>query len=125
LLDRLQAHGARLGLLTGNMQGGARLKLGATGLLDRFDFGLSAFAEDGFDRTELAEAARRRCGEGALTVVGDTVADIECARHIDARVLAVSTGPQEHVRLERARPDRLEADLTESDAIADWLLAPH
>jgi phosphoglycolate phosphatase-like HAD superfamily hydrolase len=57
--------------------------------------------------------------------VGDTVADIECARHIDARVLAVATGPQEHARLERARPDRLEVDLTESGAIADWLLAPH
>mgnify|MGYP001827324909 FL=1 len=125
LLDRLQTCGARLGLLTGNMQGGARLKLGATGLVDYFDFGLSAFAEDGFARTELAEAARRRCGGGTLTIVGDTVADIECARHIGARVLAVSTGPQEHAQLEQARPDRLETDLTANDAIADWLLAPH
>jgi phosphoglycolate phosphatase len=106
------------------MRGGARIKLGAAGLLERFDFELSAFAEDGFARTELAEAARKRCGEGHVAVVGDTVADIACARHIGARVLAVSTGAQEHAQLESARPDRLEADLTASAAIADWLLAP-
>ena len=80
LLDALDARGARLALLTGNMRGGACIKLGAAGLLDRFDLDLSAFAEDGFARTELAEAARRRCGEGDLVVVGDTVADIDCAR---------------------------------------------
>ena len=44
LLDRLEARGARLALLTGNMRGGARIKLAAAGLVERFDFALSAFA---------------------------------------------------------------------------------
>jgi len=124
LLDSLRARNARLGILTGNMRGGACLKLRAAGLLDRFELELSAFAEDGFARTELAEAALRRCGGLPLSIVGDSVADIECARHIGARVLAVSTGPQEAAELEAAQPDWLVPDLTRSDAIADWLLAP-
>ena len=44
LLDALDARGARLGLLTGNMRGGACTKLAAADLLERFDLDLSAFA---------------------------------------------------------------------------------
>ncbi|MHC4548368.1 MAG: HAD family hydrolase [Planctomycetota bacterium] len=122
LLDALQAHGARLALLTGNIRSGAEVKLDAVGLRERFDYRRSAFAEDGEERLAIAAAARRRCGDGPLIVVGDTVADIRCARHIDARVLSVTTGPEPEKDLRAAGPDRLAADLSATDDLAAWLL---
>jgi phosphoglycolate phosphatase-like HAD superfamily hydrolase len=124
LLDRLRDGGARLGLLTGNIRGGAKIKLEAVGLLDRFDLSLSAFAEDGERREEVAEAARHRCGDGAIWIVGDSINDIRCARHVGAPVLVVTTGPQSRELLDGGRPDRLVDDLSATDEIADWLLAP-
>jgi len=120
LLDALRGHGVRLGLLTGNVREGARIKLGAVGLLDHFDLSLSGFAEDGVERTEIAAAARRRCGDAPLTVVGDTVADIRGARHIGARALAVCWGFEEEAALAAAGPDRLVNGL--GPELVPWLL---
>jgi len=123
LLDALGRAGAQVALLTGNLRAGARMKLEAVGLAGRFDWALSAFAEDGEARTAIAAAARRRCGEGPLTVVGDTVHDITCARHIGARVLCVATGAHERDQLRAAEPDRLVDDLSATADLAAWLLA--
>ncbi len=123
LLAELELRGARLGLLTGNLRGGAIIKLRAAGLLGHFDFAISAFAEDGDPRNEVAAAARSRCDGAPVVVVGDTVADITCARHIGARVLAVMTGAHGEGELRAAEPDLLVDDLTATDALADWLLA--
>lgn len=120
LLDALRARGARLGLLTGNVREGAEIKLKAIGILDRFDFGISGFAEDGVARTEIAAAARGRCGDASLVVVGDTVADILGARHIGARVLAVAWGFEEEATLLAAGPDRLVTAL--GPELLPWLL---
>lgn len=87
-----------LGLLTGNWQGGARLKLGALGLEEHFAFG--AFGDDGVERHELppfALARARALDLGDLEarqmlVVGDTLEDVRCARHHGIPVLAVATG---------------------------------
>jgi len=123
LLDALEAHGHRPGLLTGNLRAGAEIKLAAAGLKDRFDYARSAFAEDGDGRLEIAAAARRRCGDGLLTVVGDTLADIRCARHIGARILSVATGPESAEQLQEASPDRCVPDLSATDDLCEWLLA--
>jgi HAD superfamily hydrolase (TIGR01549 family) len=121
LLDALRERGARLGILTGNVREGARIKLGAIGILDRFDLSISGFAEDGIERTEIAAAARRRCGDMPLTVVGDTVADVRGARHIGARALAVTWGFEERDALAASGPDRLVSGL--SPELLPWLLA--
>jgi HAD superfamily hydrolase (TIGR01549 family) len=120
LLDALRGHGVRLGLLTGNVRAGAEIKLRAVGILDRFDFAISGFAEDGVERTEIAAAARGRCGDASLVVVGDTVADIVGARHIGARALAVAWGFEEEATLLAARPDRLVTAL--GPELLPWLL---
>ncbi len=87
-----------LGLLTGNIRLGAQIKLGHYQLWDRFRMG--AFGDDDEDRNQLAVIAREQ-GERILRrklpgedilVVGDTPRDIECARAIGARALAVATG---------------------------------
>jgi phosphoglycolate phosphatase len=123
LLDALAARGSKPALLTGNLRAGAEIKLGAAGLRDRFDYPRSAFAEDGDERLEIAAAARRRCGDHPLTVVGDTRADIRCARHIGARVLTVATGPEDLEQLQAAAPDRCVPDLSATDDLCEWLLA--
>ena len=87
-----------LGLLTGNILLGARIKLGHFRLWDWFTMG--AFGDDHEDRNQLAAIARNRgtalrqeklTGEQIL-VIGDTPKDIECAAAIGARCVAVATG---------------------------------
>lgn len=87
-----------LGLLTGNISLGARIKLGHFGLWDRFETG--AFGDDHEDRNQLARIAcaraRSRLGDDLsgdeILVIGDTPRDVECARAIDAKALTVATG---------------------------------
>lgn len=87
-----------LGLLTGNWQGGARIKLGALGLYDYFAFG--SFADDGLDRRELPPVALDRAREHTgrefapheAVIVGDSPLDVDCARAHGIPCLAVATG---------------------------------
>jgi phosphoglycolate phosphatase len=122
LLDALDEKGQRPALLTGNLRAGAEIKLAAAGLKDRFDYARSAFADDGDGRLTIAAAARRRCGSDPLTIVGDTLADIRCARHIGARILSVATGPETAEQLQAAAPDRCVPDLSATDDLCSWLL---
>jgi phosphoglycolate phosphatase-like HAD superfamily hydrolase len=95
--------GALVGLCTGNVAGGARVKLGR-GDLDRF-FGWDAaapngFAEDGEARERIVAAVLERAARLAgdrftsrdALVVGDTPRDIAAARVHGVPVLAVATG---------------------------------
>jgi len=101
----------RLGLLTGNIGLGARIKLGHFGLWDRFETG--AFGDDHEDRNQLARIARARARkrfgdelrDDEILVIGDTPRDIECARAIDAKVLAVATGSYTLDELRAHKPE--------------------
>ena len=101
LLDWLATRtGVELGLLTGNYEPVARLKLRRAGLGRHFPSGMGAFGSDSEDRTMLPAIARRRAGTvGApyprerTVVIGDTPRDIACARADDVRCVAVATGP--------------------------------
>ncbi len=100
LISGLQnsAHPPVLGLLTGNIRLGAEIKLRHYGLWDSFRSG--AFGDDHEDRNQLAAIARdrgslllgRRLQGEEILVIGDTPRDIECARAVNAQVLAVGTG---------------------------------
>lgn len=100
LLDGLRAlpNPPLIGLLTGNVRLGAALKLAAHDLAAPFVFG--AFGDDHGERNVVAAVARDRAARllgrsldgPEIVVVGDTPADIECARAINARCLAVATG---------------------------------
>jgi phosphoglycolate phosphatase-like HAD superfamily hydrolase len=101
LLEQLsRREDRRLGLVTGNYEAIARLKLRRAGIGHWFDGGVGAFGSDAEDRTELPGIARRRAGApGApyprerTVVVGDTPRDIACAHADGARCVAVATGP--------------------------------
>lgn len=123
LLDALSEADASLGLLTGNLRASAKIKLDAIGLWERFDLAISAFADDGGKRVEVAEAARQRHVGGPLVIVGDSIADAEAARHIGARVLLTATGPQPRELLDGTGADLIVDDLSQTEEIAHWLLS--
>lgn len=102
------------GLLTGNWAEGARHKLEAVGLWERFAFG--AFGDDAEDRNRLVPVALRRARERGLdpqrvVVVGDTPHDVACARAGGAVAVAVATGWSSREELVDAEPDLLLDDL--------------
>ena len=84
-------------LLTGNVAGGAEAKLRHYGLWEFFAETGGAFSVEGSDRPSIARAARALLSEGHdaedTYVVGDTPHDISCGKHIEARTVAVATGP--------------------------------
>lgn len=112
-----------LGLLTGNIETGARLKLAATGLLDYFS--VAAYGSDGLTRRDLPPVALARArrlqgrafrGKEAV-VIGDTPADIDCGAHHGLRTIAVATGRHGVVELARHGPDFTFADLSDLAAV--------
>ena len=128
VLDQLQARSDdHLGLLTGNIQAGARTKLRHFGLWDLFQFG--GFGDEHTSRDDVAEVALSNACEHLsqqvdpqdVIVVGDTVHDIRCAKAIGAKAVAVATGGVSSSDLEAARPDVLLDDLAPSDSLRQLL----
>jgi len=118
LLDHLQSQGqVVLGLLTGNIREGARLKLGHYNLYHYFAFG--GFGDRHLDRDDVARealaAVHQHCNGTArleqIWVIGDTPLDIRCARAIGARAVAVATGWHSEEELTEHEPDLFLRDL--------------
>ena len=115
------------GLVTGNMEGGARRKLGAAGLAGRFGYG--AYGSDSERRDDLPPIARERAQRrydrsfdmGMAVVVGDTPEDIRCARANGARALAVSTGRHSVEELREHGPDAVFEDLSDTFRVVRML----
>ena len=87
-------------LVTGNFEPIARLKLERAGLGHHFAEGQGAFGSDHEDRAALPSIARHRAAVNGrphprerTVVIGDTPADIACARADGVRCLAVASGP--------------------------------
>jgi phosphoglycolate phosphatase-like HAD superfamily hydrolase len=113
-----------LGLLTGNIEPGARIKLREAGLDGYFTVG--AFGSDDEIRNHLVPVARERArarwgddfpGERTI-VVGDAEADVLCARAGGARAVAVASGWTERERLAALSPDVLLDSLEPPAALA-------
>ncbi|MBN9418332.1 hypothetical protein ABS71_10435 [bacterium SCN 62-11] len=130
LVDLLHGHPElRLGVLTGNLEVTARMKLDLFGFNRYFPIG--AFGSDCADRNRLGpialERARRHYGcdfQPAQTwFVGDTHHDIQAARACGSRVLAVATGSYTRDRLMEFLPDHCLEHLEESDKVLELLLA--
>jgi len=98
-------------LLTGNTRAGARAKLTYYDLAHFFDDG--AFAEDTGARATIAARALELAqqagpvGEETIFVIGDTPHDIECAKAIEAKTIAVATGGYSVEELRPYNPWRL------------------
>jgi phosphoglycolate phosphatase-like HAD superfamily hydrolase len=114
-----QKKDALVGLLTGNIRAGARIKLGHFGLFHHFvvgGYGDKHLCRDDVAREALAEVHNHLNGSFQLDrvwVIGDTPLDIRCARAIGARVAAVCTGWHRREELAAAQPDLLLTDLSD------------
>jgi phosphoglycolate phosphatase-like HAD superfamily hydrolase len=126
LLDRVEAGGepVLLGLLTGNVAKGARMKVDAAGLaFDRFRVG--AYGSDHWERRELPAVAMERAREltgvdyqgKEVVIIGDTPFDIACGEHLGVRTIAVATGGHPAEELAACNPDYLFGDLSDVDAV--------
>ena len=94
-LERLEAAGHRLALLTGNPEPVARARLERLGLARHFPAGQGAFGCESESRGELIALARARAGDWAAdrTVeVGDTAVDVSSAGEAGIRSLRVGLG---------------------------------
>lgn len=124
VVDLVRALAARpdtlVGLLTGNIEAGARVKLAPTGLWPLFRVG--AFGGEHVERRRLAPVARARAEAlvGAplpfarVTIIGDTPHDVDCARACGARAVAVATGFYAAEELAASAPDHLFQDFADT-----------
>lgn len=129
LARALHAEGAAVGLLTGNYEPTARIKIAAAGYEDAcFPFG--AFGRDGPSRRHLTPVARERAARhhgrdfdcARTVVIGDTPLDIDCAQAHGCRAIAVATGPFPRVTLAEAGADLAVDDLSDTARLLDWIL---
>jgi len=99
LLQDLEESGDSLvGVLTGNGPRGAEIKLRHFDLWHRFELGV--FGDQHQDRTDLARTAARMLQDHRggtveceqICIIGDTPADVACARAIGAQAIGVATG---------------------------------
>ncbi len=118
-----------LGLLTGNVEPGARIKLKAAGI-DPDRFKINAFGSDHEHRPELPAIARRRAGESLgielagerLVVIGDTPADIECGRSLGARAIGVASGHYTVEQLQAHRPYAVFPSLADTGKVLETIV---
>lgn len=118
LLDRLLEDGVLLGLVTGNIEAAAHIKLARAGLNRFFSFG--GYGSDSADRTEVTKAALQRgelvsggkLGNGACISVGDTPRDIKAGHGAGIKVVGVATGSYSVDQLEQAEADWALVDVT-------------
>lgn len=98
LLPRLAGEGVLLGIVTGNIESAAHLKLARGDLARYFSFG--GYGSDSSDRTALTARAIERGGEivggpldrKATIAVGDTPRDVKAGHGAGIRVVGVATG---------------------------------
>jgi phosphoglycolate phosphatase-like HAD superfamily hydrolase len=118
-----------LGLLTGNHQKTAALKLGAAGYdIDQFKIG--AYGHESADRALLVGLARdrafklvgKRFAPEDIVVLGDTARDIVGAKDASVRSIAVATGTDDLDMLRAAKPDHLFSDFKDTQALLDAIL---
>ncbi len=111
-----------LGLLTGNIERGAMIKLEAFGLAQFFEAG--AFGDHDSDRNKLLpralEALREKRGIEVdfrqCVVIGDTPRDVECSKPYGAYAVAVATGPYSYHDLSAVGADVVFHDLSDTDS---------
>jgi phosphoglycolate phosphatase-like HAD superfamily hydrolase len=118
-LRQLSRAGHLLGIITGNGDGAAFVKLSRGDLMRWFTFG--AYASAGADRPAIVRRAVERAEAmfGAdvpntdIFVIGDTPLDIQAAHAVDCTAIAVATGHYDAAALRAAGADHVLETLEE------------
>ncbi len=122
LIRELKKMGIKVGLATGNLEEGARIKLQRAGLWDEFEFG--GFGSDSEDRAELTriavERSRLRDVEPQqVLVVGDSPAEYYAAAMNGYKVALVSTGWTSWNELNGLLPNYIFEDFSDYEGVID------
>ena len=119
-LDLLESREAIIGLATGNLEIGARIKLQRGDLWHRFGFG--GYGSDAHERADLVRVAiargherggGRKFAREEIFVIGDTPRDIAAAHAAGATAIAVATGIYDLETLKKAGADAAYPTLKE------------
>ncbi len=129
LIEALDAEpDVALGLVTGNIIRGARVKLGSVGLAECFEVG--GYGSDHAVREYLPAIALERAFEAwgvrfppeSAVIVGDTPRDVECGKHEGTRTVAVATGRIPREQLEATGADAVFDDFSDVGSVIEVLL---
>jgi phosphoglycolate phosphatase-like HAD superfamily hydrolase len=116
-----------LGVITGNIDLIGKWKLERSGLASVFSLGL--FGNESEDRGKLAgkafERAKETCGveftPAQVTVIGDTVRDVQCGKAIGAYTIAVNMGGEDALdQLRAENPDMAVPTLADEKVYAHF-----
>ena len=116
-----------LGIETGNLEAGARLKLERGGI-ERF-FSVGGYGSDSTERTEIVRFAIERAQElhyddiprESIYVIGDAPQDIIAGRNLGVNTIAVCTGHTEPDTLLAESPSCMLADLTDIKSFVQYI----
>lgn len=117
-----------IGILTGNPQSTARIKLQGAGF-NLTDFAIGAYGDESSVRSELVgfaiERASEFCGcqlDGQqIVIVGDTVRDVAAGKTVNALTIAVATGGDPIEKLQGSEADYVFEDLKNIPKIIDLM----
>lgn len=120
--------GVILGLLTGNIEPGARIKLGPHDMNRFFAFG--AFGSDAQEREHLPPIAVERAQQlhghkfdpRDVVVIGDSIYDVRCGIPHQATTIAVATGHTSADKLRDENPDHFFDSLEPEGAVLSAIL---
>jgi phosphoglycolate phosphatase-like HAD superfamily hydrolase len=112
-----------LGLVTGNLQTGAALKLSSAGI--PWDPTVGGYGSDHEERDRLPGIAVHRAwghwghrfAPDQVVVIGDTPRDVQCGRVHGAQTLAVATGRYSMEELRVTGADWVLPDLSETETV--------
>lgn len=118
-----------LGLLTGNVERGARMKLSRFELNHFFPMG--AYGSDSANRMDLPAIAARRAHKhfniefvpAEIVIIGDAINDVLCAKGYGAKSIAVNTGRTSWEDLERHQPDYLFKNLGDTNIVVQAIFS--
>ena len=120
-LSYLKLRQARIAVVTGNLEGPARLILERSGLRHFFDF---VSCDDGeSSRKQIVQRAltmaQERYAVQRVIVIGDTMHDVEAGKSIHAFTVGVATGNERVDTLKATNPDLVLESLREYEKIVD------
>ncbi|MFQ6618726.1 MAG: HAD family hydrolase [Fidelibacterota bacterium] len=116
-----------LGLLTGNIEEGAKIKLKPYSILKYFSLG--AFGSDSMDRNQLPRIAIKKAEDrfkrsfkpSELVIFGDTVHDVRCAKTIGAKSVVVHPTAERIEEIKKAKPDHFLQSFIQLDILKQIL----
>jgi phosphoglycolate phosphatase-like HAD superfamily hydrolase len=127
LLENLQRVGIPMGLVTGNMEAIAWLKLEKVGLNKYFHFG--GFGDKIVKRSGLVKNAIKaseqtlgKLDNGKIFLIGDTPRDIVGGQKVGVKTIGVATGDFSEEDLAKAGADFIVRDLKDSERVLKIIL---